>query len=155
MTRSMKLYKFIKIGVGSSQFSKTKNNPFTYEERANFIATALNKRGITSQRFRISPIPDIFNASEWVNHVVSIVGSFDTIFSNSDWVRQLFQNEGYHIGEKIGIFKKKYNASHVRKLISKDNRHWTTLVPKEVANLINDYDGINRIRILFNRVDSA
>jgi len=155
LNKILKLYKFIKIGVGSSQFSKTKINPFTYEERVNFITSALNKRGITSQRFSIYPIPDIFNASEWVNHVISIIGNFDAIFSNSDWVRQLFQNEGYTLGEKIGIFKKKYNASHVRKLISKDNKNWTILVPKEVANLIKDYDGIERIRILPNKVDSA
>jgi len=155
LNKILKLYKIVKIGVGSSQFSKTKTNPFTYEERVNFITSALNKRGITSQKFSIYPIPDIFNASEWVNHVISIVGSFDTIFSNSDWVRQLFQNEGYTVGQKIGIFKKKYNASNVRKLISKDNRNWTTLVPKEVANLIKDYDGIERIRILINKVDSA
>jgi len=155
LNKILKLYKIIKIGVGSSQFSKTKINPFTYEERVNFITSALNKRGITSQRFSIYPIPDIFNASKWVNHVVSIVGSFDIIFSNSDWVRQLFQNEGYTVGEKIGIFKKKYNASNVRKLINKDNRNWTTLVPKEVVHLIKDYDGIERIRILFNKVGSA
>ncbi len=155
LTKILRLYKKIKIGVGSSQFSKTKINPFTYEERVNFISSALNKRGITSERFSIYPIPDIFNARKWVNHVTSIVGSFDTIFSNSDWVRQLFQNEGYTVGEKIEIFKKKYNASNVRKLIYKDNRNWTTLVPKEVVNLIKDYEGIERIRNLFNKVDSA
>ena len=155
LNKILKLYKTIKIGVGSSQFSKTKINPFTYEERVNFIKSALNKRGITSDRFSICPIPDIFKASKWVNHIISIIGNFDTIFSNSDWVRQLFKNEGYTVGEKIGIFKKKYNASNVRKLISIDNRNWTTLVPKEVVNLIKDYDGIERIRILFNKVDSA
>ncbi|HUW91171.1 MAG TPA: nicotinamide-nucleotide adenylyltransferase [Candidatus Nanopelagicaceae bacterium] len=155
LNKILKIYKTIKIGVGSSQFSKTKINPFTYEERVNFITSTLNKRGITSQRFSIYPIPDIFNASKWVNHVISIVGNFDTIFSNSDWVRQLFQNEGHIVGEKIEIFKKKYNASNVRKLIYKDNRNWTTLVPKEVVNLIKDYEGIERIRNLFNKVDSA
>ena len=155
LNKILKSYKKIKIGVGSSQLSKTKSNPFTYEERVNFITSALNKRGIPSQRFNIYPIPDIFNASKWVNHVISIVGSFNTIFSNSDWVRQLFQNEGYIVGEKIGIFKRKYNASKVRKLISKDNRNWTALVPKEVANLIKDYDGTERIKTLFNQVDSA
>ncbi len=153
LNKILKTYNIIKIGVGSSQISKSKLNPFTYEERVNFITLALNKRGIPSQRFRVYPIPDIFNASKWVNHVISIVGSFDTIFSNSDWVRQLFQIEGYIVGEKIGIFKKKYNASNVRKLISKDNKNWTTLVPKEVVNLIRDYNGIERIRILFNKVD--
>jgi len=155
LNKILKTYNIIKIGVGSSQIPKSKINPFTYEERVNFITSALNKRGIPSQRFKIYPIPDIFNASKWVNHVISIVGSFDTIFANSDWVRQLFQNEGYIVGEKIGIFKKKYNASNVRKLISKDNKNWTILVPKEIVNLIRDYDGIERIRILFNKVEAA
>ncbi|GAH05159.1 unnamed protein product, partial [marine sediment metagenome] len=155
LNKILKTYKTIKIGVGSSQLSKTKINPFTYEERINFITSALNKRAITSQRFRIYPIPDIFNASEWVNHVITIVGNFDTIFANSDWVRQLFQNEGYIVGEKIEIFKKKYNASNVRKLISKNDRNWTALVPKEVTHLIKDYNGIERIKILFNTVNSA
>ncbi|MHA1472146.1 MAG: nicotinamide-nucleotide adenylyltransferase [Promethearchaeota archaeon] len=155
LNKILKSYKKIKIGVGSSQLSKSEINPFTYKERVNFITSALNKRGIDAQRFNIYPIPDIFNASEWVNHVTSIVGNFDTLFSNSDWVRHLFQNAGYTVGEKIGIFKKKYSASNVRKLISKDKRNWTTLVPKEVVNLIKDYDGIERIRILFNKVDSA
>ncbi len=154
LNKILKLYKKIKIGVGSSQLSGSEINPFTFNERVNFITSALNKRGINPQRFSIYPIPDIFNASEWVNHVTSIVGSFDTIFSNSDWVRQLFQNESYIVGEKIGIFKKKYNASNVRKLISKDNKNWTALVPKEVVNLIRDYNGIERLRILFNKVDA-
>ena len=155
LNKILKLYKEIKIGVGSSQLSKSKINPFTYEERVNFIRQALTKRGIPSQRFSIYPIPDIFNTSKWVNHVISIVGSFDTIFSNSGWVRQLFQNQGYTVGQKIGIFKKKYNASYVRKLISKDNKNWMSLVPKEVVNLIRDCDGIERIRILFNKEDAA
>ena len=155
LNKILKLYKFIKIGIGSSQFSKTKINPFTYEERVNFITSALNKRGIDPHRFSIYPIPDIFNASEWVNHVISIVGNLDTLFSNSDWVRHLFQNAGYSVGEKIGIFKKKYSASNVRKLISINARNWTILVPKEVVNLIKEYNGIERIRILFNKVDST
>ena len=155
LNKIFKLYKKIRIGVGSSQLSQSKMNPFTFKERVNFITSALNKRGINSQRFSIYPIPDIFNASEWANHVISIVGNFDVVFSNSDWVRNLFQNAGYIVGEKIGIFKKKYNASNVRKLISKDKGNWTTLVPKEVVNLIKDYNGIERIRILFNKVDST
>ncbi|MFX0046589.1 MAG: nicotinamide-nucleotide adenylyltransferase [Candidatus Hermodarchaeota archaeon] len=153
LTKILKKYKKIKIGIGSSQLSKIKSDPFTYKERLNFISSALNKRGINPDRFEIFPIPDIFNANKWVNHVISIVGEFDTIFSNSDWVRQLFQNNGIHVGEKIEIFKKKYNGSNVRKLIKNENKNWTSLVPKEVANLIEDYNGIERIKTLFRKED--
>lgn len=150
LTKILKKYSKLKIGIGSSQLSKIKTDPFTYEERFNFISSALKERGINPNRFEIFPIPDIFNANKWVDHVVSIVGEFDTVFSNSDWVRQLFHNKGINVGEKIEIFKKKYNGSNVRKLISKENKKWTSLVPKEIANLIADYNGIERIKSLFN-----
>ena len=153
LTKILKRYNKLKIGIGSSQLSKIKSDPFTYEERAEFLSSALNKRGFNSKRFEIFPIPDIFNANKWVDHVISIVGEFDTIFSNSDWVRQLFQNKGIFVGEKIEIFKKKYNGSNVRKLISKENKNWTRLVPKEVVNLIKSYNGIERIKTLFKQID--
>jgi nicotinamide mononucleotide adenylyltransferase len=75
------------------------------------------------------------------------------MFSNSDWVRKLFQNKGISIGEKIEIFKKKYNGSNVRNLISKENRNWKSLVPKEIAKLIVEYNGIELIKILFKKED--
>lgn len=149
LTKILKHYKKLKIGIGSSQLSKIKSDPFTYEERENFISSALQTRGFNPAQFEIFPIPDIFNANKWVDHVISIIGEFDTIFSNSDWVRQLFQNKGLNVGEKIEIFKKKYNGSNVRKLISKENKNWTRLVPKEVVNLIENYNGIERIKSLF------
>jgi len=149
LNKIFKGYKKIKIGIGSSQLSKTKTDPFTSEERVSFISSALKVRNINSDRFEIFAIPDIFNANKWVDHVISIVGDFDTIYSNSDWVRQLFQNKGFIVGEKLEIFKKKYNATNVRKLISKENRNWTVLVPKEVVNLIKGYDGIQRIKSLY------
>ncbi|MFW9819994.1 MAG: nicotinamide-nucleotide adenylyltransferase [Candidatus Thorarchaeota archaeon] len=153
LTKILKRYNKLKIGIGSSQLSKIKSDPFTYEERENFLSSALKKRGFNSDRFEIFPIPDIFNANKWVNHVISIVGDFDIIFSNSEWVRQLFQKKGIIIGEKIEIFKKKYNGSNVRKLISKENKSWTSLVPKEVVNLIKSYKGIERIKSLFKQVE--
>ena len=149
LNKILKNYKKLKIGIGSSQLSKIKSDPFTYEERLNFISSALKERGINPNKFEIFPIPDIFNANKWVDHVISIVGEFNTIFSNSDWVRQLFQNKGRNIGEKIEIFKKKYNGSNVRKLISKENKIWTSLVPKEVVELIEDFNGIERIKTLY------
>ncbi|MHA2287794.1 MAG: nicotinamide-nucleotide adenylyltransferase [Promethearchaeota archaeon] len=149
LNKILKTYKKLKIGIGSSQLSKIKSDPFTYEERKNFLTSALKKRGHKPNSFEIYPIPDIFNANKWVDHVISIVGEFDTVFSNSDWVRQLFQKKGLLVGEKIEIFKKKYNGSNVRKLISKENKKWTSLVPKEVVHLIENYNGIERIKTLF------
>jgi len=146
----LKMFSLIKIGIGSSQLSQTKTDPFTSKERIQFIQAALEKRGISSGKYKIYEIPDIFNAKKWVNHVVSIVGNFDIIFSNSEWVRQLFQNQGYILGRKLIIFKKKYNGSNIRNLINKKNSNWKSLVPKEVFQLMTEFGGIQRIKQLYN-----
>ena len=145
----------VKIGIGSSQFSNTKNDPFTNVERRRFIEAALKKRNIPNSNYDIYDIPDIFNAKRWVDHVVTIVGDFDIVYSNSDWVRELFQNKGYVVGKKLGIFKKKYNASNVRKLISREKKDWKNLVPNEVVNLIKEINGIQRIQSLYNISEKA
>ena len=145
----LKFHDKIKIGIGSSQLSNTKNDPFTSKERRQFIDAVLKKRNITSKQYEIVDIPDIFDAQNWVKHVVSTVGEFKVIYSNSDWVRNLFLKNGFTLGRKLEIFKKKYNGTNVRKSISKDNKNWTKLVPKEVVNLMRDFKGIERIKHLY------
>ncbi|MHA1931464.1 MAG: nicotinamide-nucleotide adenylyltransferase [Promethearchaeota archaeon] len=142
----LKLYKTVKIGIGSSQLSNTFNDPFSNIERREFITAALKKRQISAKKYNIFDIPDIFNAKRWVDHVVSIVGEFDVIFSNSNWIRELFQNEGFIVEKKNAIFKKKFNSSNIRRLIIKNNKSWKQLVPKEIIKLMEKYDGINRLK---------
>jgi nicotinamide-nucleotide adenylyltransferase len=145
----LKFHSKIKIGIGSSQLSNTKNDPFTSKERRQFIEAVMKKRSIDPKRYEIVEIPDIFDAKKWVNHVVSTVGEFSVVYSNSDWVRNLFLNKGYKLGGKLEIFKKKYNGTNVRKLMSKNDKKWTSLVPQEVVSLIKEFNGIERIRELY------
>lgn len=147
----LKLYKTVKIGIGSSQLSHTFNDPFSSEERKKFLQAVMQKRNVSSKRYEIYYIPDIFNAKKWVNHVVSIVGEFEAIFSNSDWVRELFHNRGYKVEKKITIFKKKFNGNNIRSLLIKNNKKWRNLVPKEVVQLMEKKDGINRIKSLYEK----
>lgn len=149
----LKLYRRVKIGIGSSQLSNTINDPFTSDERRAFIIASLKKRRISSKRYDIYNIPDIFNAKEWVDHVISIVGEFDAVFSNSDWVRELFQNRGIKVEKKLAIYKKKFNGNKIRRLILKNDKSWKPLVPKEVIELIEEFDGINRLKSLSNKTE--
>ncbi|MFW9821737.1 MAG: nicotinamide-nucleotide adenylyltransferase [Candidatus Thorarchaeota archaeon] len=149
----LKSYKTVKIGIGSSQLSNTLQDPFTNIERQEFIKTAFNKRQISVKKYKIYDIPDIFDAKRWVNHVQSIVGEFDIIYSNSDWIRELFQKKGIRVGKKISIFKRKYNGSNIRNLIIKGNDSWKPLVPKEVVELIDQFKGIDRL-ISLHEVDN-
>lgn len=147
----LKFNKKIKIGIGSSQISNTINDPFTSDERKKFIITALERRSISSKSYELFDIPDIFNAKKWVDHVISIVGKFDIVYSNSDWVRELFSNKGIKVGNKISIFKKKFNGNNVRNLIIKNKKEWKSLVPNEVVELIGEYNGVSRLKTLYKK----
>ncbi len=147
LRRILELCRVLKIGVGSSQLSNHKNDPFTGEERTKFLKAALRKRKISQKKYEIHEIPDIFNAKKWIDHVISIVGEFNIVYTNSSWVRQLFQNRGIRVGKKIEIFKNKFNGTNIRNLIIK-NKKWTTLVPNEVVELMREFKGIERIKSL-------
>ncbi|MBY8990507.1 MAG: nicotinamide-nucleotide adenylyltransferase [Candidatus Lokiarchaeota archaeon] len=144
----LKTYNNVKIGIGSSQLANTFNDPFTNRERNEFIKAVFKKRQLSPKRYEIYEIPDIFDAKNWVDHVVSIVGDFNAIFSNSDWIRELFLKKGFTLGKKYAIFKRKFNASNIRRLIVKDDKTWKSLVPQEVIKLMEEFDGINRIKSL-------
>ena len=142
----LKSYRKVKIGIGSSQLSNMVNDPFTSEERIKFLKAALEKRSISSKSYELYEIPDIFNAKKWIDHVLSIVGEFNSVFSNSPWVRELFRIKGIKVEKKLAIFKKKYNGNNIRNLIRRNSKKWRSLVPKEVINLIEEFNGIERIK---------
>ena len=148
----LKSYKKIKIGIGSSQLSHTINDPFTSDERQQFIRATLDSVGM-STKYEIFEIPDIYNAEKWVDYVTSIIGHFDAIFSNSDWVRQIFRNKGYNIAEKLPFRMEELNATRIREFISKDNKEWERLIPEEVESLIIKFNGIERIKTLFKKAE--
>ncbi|MBY8981371.1 MAG: hypothetical protein KGD57_00350, partial [Candidatus Lokiarchaeota archaeon] len=111
---------------------------------------SLKKRSIAHDKFKIFFIPDIFDADKWVNHVVSITGEFDILYTNSDWMRELFKSKNYKVSKKSIIFKNKYNGTNIRNLIYKENKQWRLLVPNEVIDLIKIFNGIERIKKIIN-----
>jgi len=151
ITNILERHDRIKIGIGSSQLSDLKNDPFTSEERKQFIESTLESEGISRGRYEIFEIPDIFNARTWVEHVTSIVGDVDIIYSNSEWVRELFQNKGYALADKLLIEMEKYNATVVRNAINNDNNVWLELVPESVSTLVKEFNGIGRIKNCYKK----
>ncbi len=143
-----KSYKFLKIAIGSAQLSRVKNDPFTSEERKQFIFSTMESLGVNQKNFCVFEIPDIFNSQKWVDHVVSIVGNFDVIYSNSEWVRELFSNKDFKIAEKILFEEEKFNATNIRKLICANNPQWKELVPQKVITLVEKFKGVEIIKSL-------
>jgi len=142
-----KEYDEVIIGIGSSQYGHTLENPFTSDERALMIKKALEYEGITN--YSIVLILDIHNYPKWVSHVTSIIPDFDVVLSNSSLTKRLFSEKG-HVVKKTAIYDRdKCSGKEIRKRMIND-KQWKDLVPEPVCKIIKKIDGVNRLKELSN-----
>lgn len=136
-------YEMIVIGIGSSQYHDTVDNPFSEEERRQMITQSLNAVGI--RRYRIVSIPDLHNPPRWVDHVCSIVSEFDVVITNNPFTKKLFSQKGYPVKGTAFFNRKEYSGKEIRRRILHDEP-WTELVPSVVSQFIHEIDGVNRLK---------
>lgn len=88
-------YDEVIIGIGSSQYSRVTDNPFTYEERVQIIE-ASTKNDSSLPVTHIIALPDIHDDANWVSHVNAIIAknglTYDVVFTGNSTVRELFSN---------------------------------------------------------------
>lgn len=141
-------YKQIIIGIGSSQYSHTKENPFSAEERQTMIQKSLETADITN--YTLVNIPDIHNYPQWVSHVISIVPDFDVVLSNNPTTIRLFKEKDFQVRDTPVFRRDEYSGEEIRRRIANDEE-WQHLVPQPVAELIKNVDGVQRIKEAFNK----
>lgn len=138
-------YDEIIIGVGSSQYGNTLENPFTSDERKLMIEESLGEIGV--KNYRVVLIPDIHNYPRWVDHVVSIISDFDVVISNSTLTKRLFSEKGYDVKKTSLYDRGRFSGREIRRRIINDEP-WENLVPGPVYNIIKNIDGVNRLKKL-------
>ena len=137
------------IGIGSTNENTQPLNPFTCAERYEMIESALTATKIPPTKFRIIPIPNISNYALWPAHIETYIPPFEKIYTGSPIVKQLFTDYN-------GKIKKPYtikeitkdlpiSATQVRELML-TNKKWEMLVPKTTSDLINKWNGVQRIK---------
>ena len=135
------------IVIGSAQYSHNIHNPFTAGERLVMIRQALQEADVDSSRLWIVPVPDVHLHMLWVSALEGYTPKFNVVYSNEPLTRRLFMEAGYTV-KSIRFFQRKvYTSTLVReKMLAGES--WTKLVPKSVADFINEIDGVNRLRDL-------
>ncbi len=136
---------FLIIGIGSAQYSRTADNPFTAGERAAFIRDALVENSITEDRFTIIPIPDIHDNAEWPAYVQKLTPPFDVVFVGDDGlVKKLFEK---HTDIPVTVVKKEVDscATDIRKAMLEEG-DWKKHLPKSTVKHLKRINGIERIK---------
>jgi nicotinamide-nucleotide adenylyltransferase len=132
------------IVVGSAQYSHTKANPFTAGERLMMVHLALEEASVDCRRVWVVPVPDVHLHMLWVSALEGYTPKFNTVYSNEPLTRRLFTEAGYKV-KGIRFFERKvYSSTEIRaKMVNGED--WKKLVPKGVAALIMEIDGVNRL----------
>ena len=135
------------IGIGSAQLSHEVKDPFTAGERIVMMSQALAEMGVDPSRYYIIPMQDInFNAI-WVSHVKMLTPPFSIVYSGNSLVKQLFSEEGFEVKQPPLYDRLHLSGTEVRKRILEDG-NWQELVPKATIDVINEINGIERIKNL-------
>ncbi len=124
------------ICIGSSQKGRSKENPFTKNERKKMIETVLKD---LKCKYEIYEIPDINNYDLYVSHLKSLVPSFDIVYSGNPLVKRLFMDAGHNVIVPEMINRGVWEGSSIRQAIL-EGGDWEKDVPQVVADLISDID---------------
>ncbi|MCQ5341291.1 MAG: nicotinamide-nucleotide adenylyltransferase [Candidatus Methanomethylicia archaeon] len=133
------------IGVGSAQISHTLENPFTAGERITMIFESLKEEGLENKCHYIIPIPDIWNNSLWVRHVIALTPKFNIVYTGNPLSRRLFMEEGFEVRIPPLFDRLKYSGTEIRKRMIK-GENWEELVPFAVVRIIKEIKGVERLR---------
>lgn len=135
------------IGIGSAQLSHELKDPFTAGERVVMMSQALAEADVNPSKYYIIPMEDInFNAI-WPSHVKMMTPPFSIVYSGNPLVKQLFSEEGFEVRQPPLYDRLRLSGTEVRRRILNDE-DWTELVPKATADVIDEIDGIKRIKNL-------
>ena len=136
------------IVIGSAQYSHSLNDPFTAGERLIMIRFALQEAKLSSSRLWIVPVPDVNLHMLWVSAVEGYTPKFKVCYTNEPLTHRLFAEAGYTVKSIPFFDRKQYMSTVIRQRMLKGDDSWRDLVPKSVADFIDEIDGVNRLRDL-------
>ncbi|MBU7012228.1 MAG: nicotinamide-nucleotide adenylyltransferase [Theionarchaea archaeon] len=139
-------YDELVIVVGSAQYSHTVDNPFTAGERIQMITESLDEYNISNPVYVI-PIDDIHRHSVWVKYVESLTPPFEAVFSNEPVTARLFKEAGYTVNRTELIRRKEWEGTEIRRRMC-CNEDWKACIPQAAARIIDQVDGVTRIKEL-------
>ncbi len=125
---AMKRHDSVVIGIGSSQASHTKENPFSFQERKKMIEESLGRGN-----YEIKDIPDFGDDRKWSEHILKKI-DFDVVISGNDWVRKCFAGKKQVVGPDF-LLPERYKATRIREKMAA-GKEWKALVPAKVHEYI-------------------
>ncbi|MCX8186869.1 MAG: nicotinamide-nucleotide adenylyltransferase [Sulfolobales archaeon] len=134
------------VVIGTAQESHTVVNPFTAGERLLMIKLALSEANLDLGKLYIVPVPDILMNSAWVHYLSIYVPKFRYGVARNPLVLRLFREAGYEVLIPPPYNRGEYSSTRIRRLMLSGDPSWRDLVPKSVADFIDEIKGVERLK---------
>lgn len=134
------------IGIGSADASHTERNPFTAGERLMMLtkSVAAIEREYDLVTY-VVPIVDIERNAVWVGHVQSMCPDFDIVYSNNPLVVRLFEERDIEVQQSEMFDRDRLEGTDIRNSMI-EGREWVDRVPDAVVSVIEECNGVQRLR---------
>ena len=133
------------IGIGSSNKSNERKNPFSAEERKEMIISSIEPTIIN--RIKIFGIPDVDDHEKWTFEIDQIVPKYDIVFTNDEFTKTLFEKRQINVVPVILKDREKFSGTNIRQLIV-DDKSWQDLVPHGTRKVLGNLNAKERIKNL-------
>ncbi len=133
------------IGLGSSNMPRSKNNPFSAEERKQMILDSIDNSIL--DKIEIYFIPDLEHHVKWIEMIDTIVPKFDIIFTNDPITKKLYSERGIKVEAIPFTDRDRLSGTNIRNMIVSDQK-WENLVPKGTENFLKSINAKDRLKIL-------
>ena len=133
------------IGIGSSNKSNERRNPFSAEERREMIISSIEPS--MADRLKIFDIPDVGDHEKWTFEIDRIVPKYDIIFTNDEFTKTLFEKREMNVVPVVLKDREKFSGTNIRQIIT-DNGNWQDMVPQGTREVLNRINAIERLKNL-------
>jgi nicotinamide-nucleotide adenylyltransferase len=131
------------IGIGSSNRQNEKRNPFSSAERKEMILSSIDPS--IADRVKIFNIPDVDNHEKWIYEIDQIVPKYDTVFSNDEFTKTLFEERQIDVIQVTLKDREKFSGTSIRQLIM-DDKNWQDLVPEGTLKVLDRINARDRLK---------
>ena len=125
------------VGIGSSNKSHEKRNPFTADERKKMILSSMDDN--ISKYVSLHYFPDVDDHSKWTHLVDEIIPEYDVVFSNDDFTHELYGKREKSIISVNLKSRSNLSGTNIRNLILTD-QNWKEFVPSGTIDVLSEID---------------
>ena len=133
------------IGIGSSNKSNERSNPFSADERREMIISSIEPS--MADRLKIFDIPDVGDHEKWTFEIDKIVPKYDIIFTNDEFTKTLFEKREMNVVPVVLKDREKFSGTNIRELIA-GNKNWQDLVPQGTRKVLDNLNAKERLKNL-------